>query len=50
MNRLIKDFDVVQALENDDAVSDSLLDFKNFYRKHAIFEDFFTNMKDAIIK
>ena len=50
MHRLIKEFSVVQALENYDAISDSLLDFKNVCRKHAVFERFWTNMKDAIME
>ena len=50
MCRLTKDFAVVKVLENGNVILDSLLEWKHFCRKHAAFEDFFTNMKVTIME
>ena len=50
ITRFSDDFSIIQALENDDVLADSLLDFKSFCGNHSMFDKFFDALKDVIME
>ena len=46
MKRSSDDFAVIEALENDDVLTNDLLDYKTFYGKCTTFEEFFNALED----
>ena len=50
MKRASDDFAVLEALENDDMLTDALLDYKKIYGKHAMFEEFFNALEEVIME
>ena len=45
-----EDFSVLQVLENDDVLADSLLDYKSFYSNHSMLDEVFDSLKDVIME
>ena len=50
MKTFTEDFSVLQVLENDDLLADSLLYYKLFYSNHSMFDEFFDALKDVIME
>ena len=50
MKILAEYLSVIQALENDDTLVDSLLDYKSFCGNHSMFDEFFDSLKDVIME
>ena len=50
MKRATEEFEALEVLENNNALTDPLLDCKSFYRKETIFKEFFSKLEDVIVK